>query len=287
MLNKPILFLLAAAALPFSACDTEPSPEVAYLIVDGLQLNTTAEQGMPTSKFTTLWVEQNGQQLGAFSPPCTIPVLSGNDQKFRFIPGIQLNGYSNLYNQYEVCEPLSTTRNLSPDQTLDLGSLTFNYRPNYAIEVVEDFDGVGLQFAATQGSDTNLLRTSDPNEMLVVSGMSNSKSGTYTLQPMTKGEFKSISAFELPKGGANVWLEVDYKTEVALTFGIYSNEPTQSLQTPVVTLFPSEEWNKVYLNLVTEVSGHPQAVNYNLFFGSLNTTDSTVQVWIDNLKLLY
>ena len=104
---------------------------------------------------------------------------------------------------------------------------------------------------------------------------------------MSLGEFKTLQAFELPKYGANVWLEVNYKTEVALTFGVTANEILQSIKTPVVTLFPNEEWNKVYINLVTEVSGYPNALDYNLFFGGINTTDDTATVLIDNIKLLY
>ena len=66
-----------------------------------------------------------------------------------------------------------------------------------------------------------------------------------------------------------------------------ANEILQSTKTPVVTLFPNEEWNKVYINLVTEVSGYPNALDYNLFFGSINATDDTATVLIDNIKLLY
>ena len=48
-------------------------------------------------------------------------------------------------------------------------------------------------------------------------------------------------------------MEIDYKTDVALTFGIFANEPLQSIQAGGY-LFPNDQWNKVYINLVTEVS---------------------------------
>jgi hypothetical protein len=82
-------------------------------------------------------------------------------------------------------------------------------------------------------------------------------------------------------------MEINYKTDVALTFGVYANQQLQSIQAPVVTLFPNEEWNKVYINLVTEVSGYPNAIDYNLFFGSINTSQDTTTTYIDNIKLLY
>jgi len=82
-------------------------------------------------------------------------------------------------------------------------------------------------------------------------------------------------------------MEIDYKTDVALTFGIFANEPLQSVQAPVVTLFPNDQWNKVYINLVTEVSAYPAAQDYHLFFGSINTSQDTTTTYIDNIKLLY
>ena len=165
--------------------------------------------------------------------------------------------------------------------------LTFEYNPIYDLIVVEDFDGIGLNYNKTIQSDTNLLITSDTSEVFYHPGEIPNKSGKFVLPPITLGEFKTLQAFELPKYGANVWLEVNYKTDVALVFGVTANEILQSTKTPVVTLFPNEEWNKVYINLVTEVSGYPNALDYNLFFGSINTTDDTATVLIDNIKLLY
>jgi len=174
-----------------------------------------------------------------------------------------------------------STRVLSPQ------FLTFEYNPTYDLIVVEDFDGIGLNYNKTIQSDTNLLITSDTSEVFHYPGETPNKSGKFVLPPVTLGEFKTLQAFDLPKYGANIWLEVNYKTDVALTFGVTANEILQSAKTPVVTLFPNEEWNKVYINLVTEVSGYPNALDYNLFFGSINTTDDTATVLIDNIKLLY
>lgn len=280
-------FLALSLWLILESCDQSPSPEVAYLNIKEMALSNSAAGGMPTSKFQTLWVEQNGKQLGAFTPPCTIPVYSGDQNTFRFIPGIALNGSSYLFNQYEMVAPIVVNKELQVGEDWQINKLEFNYKENIYLFVVEDFEDVGLNFIPTQNSDTMLLRTSDPLERLEIANMNNSKSGKVALQPVSKAEFKSIQAFDLPKFGANVWLELDYKTSTPLTLGIYSNEPLQSLQTPVVTLYANDEWNKVYLNLVSEVSGHPDAVNYNLFFGAINSTDSTVEFFIDNLKLLY
>lgn len=289
MQNKTLLIALLCSLLFLTTCENEPAPAVAYLEVTELLVAAKSDEGTSSAKLNTIWVEQNGQQIGAFSPPCRIPVYAGENQTLRFIPGISLNGVYSQRNQYEMLKPIekswtleeASTRVISPEV------LTFEYNPTYSLMVIEDFDGIGLNYNKTIQSDTSLLITSDTSEVFSHPGELPNKSGKFVLPPVSLGEFKTLQAFVLPKYGANVWLEVNYKTDVALTFGITANEILQSAKTPVVTLFPNEEWNKVYINLVTEVSGYPNALDYNLFFGSINTTNDTATVLIDNIKLLY
>ena len=172
-------------------------------------------------------------------------------------------------------------------RTLSQNQSTFTYNNSFTIKVVEDFDGVGLSFNRAPQSDTTLQVINDGQGSFQHPGETPNKSGKITMPPATVAEFRTPEAFDFPQSGANVWLEVNYKTDVPLTFGVIANEHFQSLQAPVVTLFPNEEWNKVYLNLVTEVSGYPNAGDFNLFFGAINNTDDTATVLVDNLKLLY
>lgn len=289
-MNKLSFFsALLGSIMLLSSCEDETAPAVAYLEVTELLVAAKSNEGTSSAKLNTIWVEQNGQQIGAFSPPCRIPVYAGENQSLRFIPGIALNGVYSQRNQYEMLAPIEKNWTLNEGSTRVLSPevLTFEYNPTYTVMVIEDFDGIGLNYNKTVQSDTNLLITSDTSEVFYHPGEMPNKSGKFVLPPVTLGEFKTLQAFELPKYGANVWLEVNYRTDVALTFGITANEVLQSAKTPVVTLFPNDQWNKVYINLVTEVSGYPNAIDYNLFFGSINTTDDTATVLIDNIKLLY
>ena len=289
---KPVIFALFFLGLStvVVSCDSEPAPEVGYLIIPELGTTTTNAQGSPSSQLTTIWVEQNGQQLGAFIPPCKVPVYAGDNQNFRLIPGINLNGTYSLRNQYEMLEPITRTYNIQSFEEKSVANdvLNFQYKSDIDFIVLEDFDGIGLNFQATPKSDTSLARTSDPDELLSIAGVTNPQSGKVVLPPNTLAEFKTLQSFELPKFGANVWMELDYQTDIALTVGIFANRPLQSQQAPVVTLFPNEEWNKVYINLVSEVSGFPDAQDYHLFFGAVNASDTdTAVILLDNIKLLY
>ncbi len=281
--------LIGLIALFTTSCDTTPAPEVAYLQIDTLQVNANGTQGTSSSELSTFWVEQNGQQIGAFTPPSLVPVLAGENQSIRIIPGININGSFSQRNQYEMLSPrtFNFTLNQGDTRTLSPAATTFSYNTNYTIEVIEDFDAVGLNYLRSDKSDTNLLITSDPSEVFIHPGETPNKSGKIVMRPISRAEFKTLQSFELPQFAANVWMEINYKTDIPLTFGVVANEQLQSIQAPVVTLFANEEWNKVYINLVTEVSGYPNAVDYNLFFGAINTTQDTATIFVDNIKLLY
>ncbi|MAZ96817.1 hypothetical protein OAQ85_00490 [Schleiferiaceae bacterium] len=288
---KRTLFLLYSVLIVLSlkSCDTAPAPEVAYLKVDSLTVNALIGQGTSSSNINTFWIEQNGSQIGAFIPPCDVPVLAGQNQEIRIIPGISINGSYTQRNQYEMLNAKVFNWNLAPysTRTLTANQQTFEYNDNFTIRVIEDFDAVGLNFNNAIQSDTSIQIINDALGSFQHPGETPNSSGKVTLLPTTIAEFRTPEAFELPKGGANVWLEVNYQTDIPLTFGVIANEQFQSIQAPVVTLFSNTEWNKVYLNLVTEVSGYPNAGDYNLFFGAVNNTNDTASILIDNIKLLY
>ena len=56
----------------------------------------------------------NGAQIGAFIPPCEIPVLAGEKQEIRIIPGISINGSYTQRNQYEMLKAKNFTWDLEP-----------------------------------------------------------------------------------------------------------------------------------------------------------------------------
>ena len=288
---KRILLTLYCIATAFYliSCDTAAAPEVAYLKVDSLTVNALINQCTSSSKINTFWVEQNGTQIVAFIPPCEVPILAGENQEIRIIPGISINGSYAQRNQYEMLNAKVFNWNLSPfsKRTLSRNQQTFSYNENFTIRVIEDFDGVGLNFNNAIQSDTSIQIIDGTMGSFQYPGETPNSSGNVTLLPTTIAEFRTPEAFEIHKGGAKVWLEVNYKTDITLTFGVIANEQFQSIQAPVVTLFSNTQWNKVYLNLVTEVSGYPNAGDYNLFFGAVNNTNDTASILIDNIKLLY
>jgi hypothetical protein len=286
-----IVFLL-------SACSNREAEIPVYITVNNFRVNTDfPNQGSASSRVTTIWAVLDGKDIGAYELPVTFPLLAKGKQKLEIIPGINLNGAQAIRNQYEFYRPFEITTDFVPgtEITLSTGSNDFpvtSYEPWTTIVRLEDFEGAGLNFAPTQKSDTSVIITTDPTEIFSEAGLTeeNKRSGKIVVP---KGnsivEFKSINAYVLPKFSSNVYLEVNFKCDLPVTFGIFANEPLQSLQRPVVTVNPTNgEWRKIYINLVSEVSAFPNATNYHIFYGATNGDPSSRKlIYIDNMKLVY
>lgn len=268
-----------------------------YLRIDDFKIETNFQQeGTASSKITTVWVEVNGNVVGAYELPIVAPVIANGPTNIRVIPGINLNGQLGLRNEYEFYKPHEFTLDAEPasEITVQTGVNGFpitEYRDWVNIIRLEDFEGAGVNFEQSTNSDTVLLVTEDTTEVFFEPGLNepNKKSGKIIVPKGNSiAEFVSINSYPLPTFGQNVYLEVNYKCEIPMTFGIIANEPLQKIQAPVVTVLPTSEWNKIYINLVSEVSAYPNAIDYNIFFGTLNgDTENRKLIYVDNLKLVY
>ena len=80
----------------FSGCSVfDPAEEIpSYLHIDAMTLTATGNQGSSTSDITDAWVFMDGQLLGGFELPCTIPILAEGAHNFIIRGGVKMNGLS-------------------------------------------------------------------------------------------------------------------------------------------------------------------------------------------------
>lgn len=275
------------ATLMISSCElynpAEPIP--AYIHIQKIDLNTTyADEGSNSSKISDAWVYIDDQLMGCFELPVTFPVIAEGVHAIKIKAGIKVNGIAAnrapypFYSNYEqtINLKVGTTTTLSPT-VYYLSSTTFAYK--------EDFEGGGVTIARTANSDTTLqiLTSPDPN---VFEGL---KSGiTYLDVTRTKFEFSTVANYDLPKAGASVFLEFNYKCNYPFTISIIAYGTATAYQYSVLHLNPSSSWNKVYVHLTPAVSGAYTAVDYKIVWGTVNnTSQDSVAVLLDNIKLVY
>lgn len=291
-----IHIFLAACAVTLAGttagCDRNEAAPYVLLEIDSLTLAPDPSRGTSSAHIRSVWVESEGKNIGVFPLPAKIPLpLNNPAASVRIYPGVEVNGISSFQAIYEFYKPYERDLNSSFGSTVKwppMGPAVLEYETWSKIVIVEDFESAGIQLAPSQRSDTVWTLTS-AERFTPPLGESNSASGMIILRPGQQ-IFEAITqqAYVLPRGGQNVYLEFNYKSTMPFSMGVVANQPGQTTQQSTVTFRDKSVWAKAYVNLVTEVSGFPSAIDYNLFVGAVRTRpDKADTLWLDNLKLVY
>lgn len=281
------LFLLFLG-FTLSSCNLiNPDEDVpAYIEVKEFSLSTDPViQGSNSSGITDAWIYVDGQLLGAFELPCRVPVLNSGNREVLIGAGIKINGLSATRAPYPFYRFYSSTADLIPGESVSFIP-EVAYFDSLVFPFISNFDDLsGNRFEASGASDTLIGLTSNPAE--VFEGAGSLKASL--LRDSGVVEFQMVDALELPKQGTLVYLEFDYKCSHAFGVGLRSFYATSGTRTTsLINVFPSETWNKMYVNLTRAVSEQVNAVNYRIFFQSLKEPGSgPLNLYIDNVKIVY
>tara|TARA_R110002050_G_scaffold52190_1_gene119365 strand:+ start:4314 stop:5228 length:915 start_codon:yes stop_codon:yes gene_type:complete len=299
------LFTLASlgALFAISACDQDEAKKPTYLQIDAIHLETDfTEEGSAHQAITTVYVYANQEPVGAYEMPATIPViLNEGVNELILYAGINTNGIASFRSINDAFTPIYTDV-VNPNSPGKLDTivltdeqLTVTYRDNFNLVVVEDFDDPGLNFESTLFSDTGIFKTDDPDSIFTFTPYGsttpepNSNSGLIILDddnPFV--ELSSVVAYNLTRGAQNIYLEVSYKTNINVGFGLIADFPTGDAQDVTTVVYPKEEWSKIYINLITEFQAFPGASGYKVLITARKPSDvSEARIYLDNIKLIY
>ena len=289
-------FIFAITLLVVAACSDPRIESPTYLEVPAMELQTNyASQGTRSSRITTAWVYRETELLGAFELPIRIPIIGRGNAKITLVPGVTINGVSStraispFFTSYEFTAPLSGVGTISPPVVNNTPVVSYNAQADFSL--IDDFDGVGLNFTEGNATDTLLYRTNDPAEMFPAppGDPANVYSGK-VIMPKRASLFEIVTTNaygQWPGAGIPVYLEMNYKTEIPLVVGVFVTTPGQIFQVPVVQINPRSEWNKIYIDLAPEL-GYPDALSFKVFIGGVKGETSDFQyVYLDNIKVVY
>jgi len=250
----------------------------AYLEIKKFDLTTSAQQGENSAQITDAWVFVNDLSLGVYELPATVPVLELGNQNITVFPVIRENGLRNAPIIYPLYQRYESTLTLSANQTITIQPTTTYDSNNTVFELVESFN-----------TSNHLLRGTDPNAVQAMDGI-----GKILLVEKDTVEFTSSTTFvDLPtSGGLPVFLEIDYKNNVAFEIGLVGINNNINATSYKITLCPINRWNKVYINFQEDLQVS-QLPNYKLAF-RVSTDDlgcggaevTNPEVLIDNVKFI-
>ncbi|MCC6691496.1 MAG: hypothetical protein IT235_08190 [Bacteroidia bacterium] len=235
-------------------------------------------EGSISSKITDAWLYVDDQLIGVFQVPVTVPVLAQGNKKISIGAGIKKDGIAASRVQYDFYAQQVQSYYLKAGEKLSV-TPAINYLSNTVFGWKEDFETVGLSFIkGPSGSDTVMQKiTSSPDVFEGTGSGAAYLTGTYF-------EAVSSSAFTLPGNGNPVYLELNYKTNTAFAVGIYDGSGNYS---SALTINPSEQWNKIYIDLGAAVqSGTP--ANYSISFAMYRDASTPIaELFLDNIKLVH
>lgn len=279
----PLLLLIVFFA-SFDACDLiDPEEKIpSFLQIDSISFATSVGQGSNDANIVDAWVYNNGQLVGTYELPATIPVLAAGETPIRISAGIKLNGQVGHRIQYRFTEDFLMDLELFPDSELHINP-TVSYHDAVVFEWLEDFEDAGFGLAATDISESEVVRV----------GGAEAYEGQSAKFSLDAGELffecKASDPYVLPGGGNPVFLEFMYRCDHTFAVGLFSRDPGGTLQTPLLALTPTEDWNYVYVNLTDVVSSNATFIEHWPYFGFFraNGFEEDINVYIDNIRLIH
>lgn len=270
--NKLLLGLFSL--LLITSCSKGPNDGIpAYIQVDGVSVNAKVGQGSSSHLISTLWIESEGENLGAYEMPVLAPILVNGERQVILNAGVFIRG--DYFNReiYPAYQPYKATVSFVPGETLSINP-TFEYYDETEFPLIEDFEN-GNEFGG-------LPRT--------LIGDSNNIEGKALwikvddATPMVKGVTSSpVDITPLKK----VYIEMEYKGDVDFAVGI------EALQGGVVSqsgyldrFFASDDWYKIYYD-ISNVVNSLDADNFNFYIEvlKLDGVDES-NLYIDNFKIV-
>jgi len=270
----------------FSSCELiNPEEDIpSFIEVKDFQLTTNLEtEGSNQHQINDVWAFVEGEALGVFELPATIPILATGNQTITLLAGIRENGLRSAPVIYPFYERYEEVVNLMEGQTTTI-TPSINYVSNSAFEFNEDFETNNLQL---EGGIQRITTSSQIKEGI---GAGRIQVGSAETEVVS-----SITFIDLPTAGnLPVFVEMDYRTNVELEVGLIGFNTANSNRVAIykVTLCPIDQWNKVYINFQEELE-LSQFSGYQLAFrastndtgcGNINSTNP--EVLLDNIKLI-
>lgn len=273
---KNIFLICTGLSFSFGCNIVNPKEDIpTYIRIDSFSF-----EGGKLHDIKCVTVTYNGDEVGTFDLPATVPVItSGTAGDLQLSPGVLVNGRNERPIAYPFYKNYRTTLNSAPGQIIPIAAKT-GYFDSIKVYTISDFE-TGLTKFAKWGGTTYLHYTSDPNLRFEGTG-----SGIVTLPSTADSSADSTTtAFAIKQGIA--FIEFDYKTSTpfsvglqAILGGVISTSPTY-----LAGILPNDRWQKFYFNASGFTNQYP-ADGYNMFIKVALQGQANGTLLIDNIKLL-
>jgi hypothetical protein len=295
---KTYFFLSAVALfiLGIGSCEIiNPEEGIpAFLHIEAVDLQTDPGQGTDSHNITDVWLSIDGDFLGVYPLPATIPILEKGERLVSIQPGIKTNGINSTPDIYPFYEPFEVTMTLEANVTHTIEPV-FKYFDNVQFSFIEEFEGLGHIFQEIRiGDEENdeISLSSLPEDVFEGehSGMVKLDSSSSVIEIGTISRYSTLG-----DNSFQTYLEVNYKSDVPVFFGLVGYEFLGSIGGDALYdngFVETTEWKKIYFNLSKPIITDDYE-EYQVAFQAFipkedgNITLDSARVLLDNIKLVH
>lgn len=288
------LTILFATLIFTSGCDLinpdEPIP--GYLYIPSVEVQTSEViEGTASSNISEAWVSVNGDFVGAYRLPATVPVLAEGVSEVVVQAGVKDNGLGSTPDIYPFFANFETEVDMGPNTT-DTIRPVFQYSDNTKFAFIEDFDEGTQVFEELRRGTLDMMSQVTEDAFEGRSLNIQLDTANAIIEAATKERYSNLTG----QFTTSVYLEVDYKSDVPVTFGIIGHQagglPGAGQAVFLSGFNPSGEWKKIYFNLSVAVV-ESRLSEFQILFqaaipveqGQLAREEATVMM--DNIKLVH
>lgn len=271
----------------FQSCSLfEDDPlDPAYIHIDSYSVTVKPDEGTAHHDISDGWIYLDGSLLGAYENATDIPWLDANGRnEILVFPGIRDNGIRSLPSIYAMLRPDTFQLDF---QALNVDTLrpTYRYFDDVLFLLTEGFEfGNFLTVDLDLNENTKAVRSTQDAFEGNYSAMLQVDSENPVLEVASEFVYTSLP------NGRPVYLEFHYKNDHPFSIGLLGERleaaPTRFYK---LTLRPTDEWKKVYINFQEEIT-FTDFQGYRLLFGMQreeNHRTDTATVFLDNIKFLH
>ncbi len=273
-----------------AGCKDEPEQIPTYIDIQPFTLN--AEGGANWQKITDGWLYVNGEFLGAYTLPATVPVLAEGESEVIVYAGVKENGATGTPSIYPFWEKYTTKVTLTPAQTIQVKPVTA-YDPQaqfaWALERSTFDSGSSVVITDRDGDVAREFKINTDGGFVGKGVVMEVDTGHIVMEIATEKAILPTTA------DRQTWLELHYRSDIPFSLTLVgTNDPGLEQFFSAYEFYSTDNtWNKIYINL-TEILLESKLDKHGLYFRALLGRDGTGKypqtkgtVRLDNIRIIH
>jgi hypothetical protein len=279
--------------LLLASCKGKDEPIPSYVHIDSLSIQASAAQGNAVHDIRFVYAYVDGELLGVFELPATIPVLKDGKHTFTVSPAVALNGSNNQLAQHTGFLPTDSSLVLTRGKVATYSNPVLKFRTNVEFVWLEDFEDNSSTVSAVAKADEDTTFIEEYPFELNGRFVGSSKVYRAKIAPSDTFKYLDLASFKaftnLPNNATDIFLEFDIRSDIPVQLALKRSNSSGVNYVPYLYIYSTDKiWKRFYVNLNYETGGQPAGSTYQIFFSSdIGASADEHLIQLDNIRLSF